>query len=155
MSSKIEDLDPSVQGTFRLFLHNLAAQGIKGFIPQNGISTLRTPLEQLALWAQGRTSYVVLSVVRQHAGLPPIDQHEASDIVTKADGINSLSNHQDGRAIDWVPFHPDGTPIWYPNTPEEIATYRKAGAIAKACGIQCGMDWTGGFVDWDHFEIPK
>ena len=160
MSSRLEDLAPDAQGPIRMFLNNLAAQGIRGIIPQNGISTSRTHWEQFVTWLQGRSSEAVVDVARQHVGFTPINAKDASAIVTKADGINSLSNHQSGRAIDWVPLRADGTAIWYPSTAEEVATYKKVAEVARACGLSCGQDWepkdpnTGLGWDSDHYELP-
>ena len=101
-----------------------------------------------------------MDVARQHAGFSPINAKDASTIVTKADGVNSLSNHQSGRAIDWVPFRADGTPIWYPSTVDEVSLYKRVAAIARGCGLRCGQDWTpvdpntGLGWDPDHYEVP-
>lgn len=160
MSSKIEDLSPGAQVVVRQFLAKLDEAGIKGCIPNNGISTARTHWEQFVTWLQGRASEPVVDLARQHAGFAPINTADAGTIVTKADGINSLSNHQNLRAVDWVPFRADGTPIWYPSTKDEVALYKRVAEIARSCGMACGQDWsppdpnTGLGWDPDHYDVP-
>lgn len=156
MSKSIADMAPDAQGPMLKFVGALQDAGIRGVV----VWTKRTALEQLALWVQGRASEAVVDVVRQHAGLSPISARDAANIVTKADGINTLSNHQPGRAMDWVPLRADGSAIWQPATPEEIATYKRIADIARACGLVCGQDWlprdpvTGLGWDPDHYEVP-
>lgn len=87
----------------------------------------RTVKEQQALYAQGRTS--------------------PGSIVTKADGVTNLSNHQSGRAVDCC-FIVKGQPSWADSNP-----WLLYGAMATALGLTWGGSWTT--PDRPHVELPK
>ena len=87
----------------------------------------RSVEEQQRLYAQGRT----------RPGL----------IVTHADGVAALSNHQSGKACDCC-FVLDGRPSWDARLP--WATY---GACLKAVGLKWGGDWER-LHDLPHAELP-
>jgi peptidoglycan LD-endopeptidase CwlK len=92
---------------------------------------LRTLAQQQQKWAQGRT--------------------EPGPIVTKADGVHTLSNHQSGKACDCA-FYVAGSPSWDARLP--WATY---GACLKAVGLKWGGDWSiahEGLHDLPHAELP-
>jgi len=91
--------------------------------------------EQQGLYAQGRT----------------ID----GNIVTNCDGVEKRSKHQDGYAVDVVPWPVDWKDF---NRIRTFGWYVKGIAqMLKRCGkidndIRWGGDWHR-FVDYPHFEI--
>ena len=89
---------------------------------------LRTTAQQQALYAQGRTT--------------------PGPIVTNADGVTTLSNHQGGLAVDCC-FLVNGAPSWDARLP-----WKAYGACAEALGLKWGGDWTS-LVDLPHLELPK
>ncbi|AWG44188.1 hypothetical protein BEH_24305 [Priestia filamentosa] len=84
---------------------------------------LRTPDEQNALYAQGRT--------------------KPGKIVTNAKGGQSIHNY--GLAFDFAVFDENQNPVWTGNT------YNKVGALGKQLGLEWGGDWKS-FKDLPHFE---
>lgn len=88
------------------------------------ISGTRTPEEQNALYAKGRTA--------------------AGSIVTNARAL--YSNHNFGIAFDIGVFGPDGH--YY----EEHSAYDIAGEVGKSLGLSWGGDWDS-FQDKPHFEL--
>lgn len=91
---------------------------------------VRTQAQQQKLYAQGRTA--------------------PGPIVTQADGVTRLSNHQPkaglGHAVDCC-FLVDGTPSWADTLP-----WARYGALARAVGLKWGGDWTT--PDRPHVELP-
>ena len=92
---------------------------------------VRTAAEQAALYAKGRTA--------------------PGRIVTNADGVHTLSNHQPkadgyGHAVDCC-FLLNGRPSWAASHPWQ--TY---GAQAQALGLEWGGTWH--FVDLPHVQLP-
>ena len=111
----------------------LAAMAAIGY-PMMVTDTIRTEVEQVALYAQGRT--------------------KPGPIVTNADGIIKKSNHQlhedgFGHAVDCC-FIVTGAPSWDVHLP--WAAY---GALAKALGFKWGGDWSSlhDLHDLPHIEI--
>ena len=98
------------------------------------VSGLRTREEQAALYAKGRT--------------------EPGGIVTYADGVDKLSRHQQGTAVDVVPY-----PELYADKEALIAfgNYVKgvADALYGAGSISNRITWGGDWnmKDYPHFEI--
>lgn len=96
------------------------------------VQGLRTEQEQIALYAQGRTA--------------------PGSIVTNADGVTKLSNHQVkadgfGHAVDCA-FKVDGKISWGDKLP-----WQCYGECAKAVGLVWGGDWTS-IKDRPHVELP-
>lgn len=90
-------------------------------------SGIRTAAEQAALYAQGRTT--------------------PGKIVTDADGIRTLSNHQRGTAFD-VAFLQDGKPSWAEHHP-----WLLLGTVGEALGLSWGGRWTApNRPDRPHFQ---
>lgn len=87
----------------------------------------RTAAQQAALYAQGRT-------------MP-------GRIVTYANGVTTLSNHQSGRAVDCVFLDADNQPDW-----SETRPWNAYGACARAVGLSWGGLWTT--PDKPHVELP-
>lgn len=106
---------------------------------------LRTTTEQKAIFAQGRT--------------------KPGKIVTKADGVKNLSNHQDeadgkrdglGSAVDLYPFFEGSVQVNHKDTIKNlklIATHIKATAKELGIPIEWGGDWK--FIDYPHFQLKK
>ncbi len=144
MSTKLDDLKPDVAAAARSALADLNNKGI----PYMVTATLRTATEQVALWCQGRATPNVVNVVRKLAGLPPLADAEDSYTVTNADGVNTPSNHQGGRALDIVPLK-GNRPVWPPASDPRWA---QIAGVMKSHGFKWGGDWTD-FPDRPHYEM--
>ena len=135
----------------------LMASYAKRFGPWQLIITnvSRSPLEQEALYAQGRVeSKMELNAIRERAGLQPIySEKEAHRKVTWT--RNSRHNMVPSHAVDFaVALDPDG-----PDGPlkpvidwEDIGRYEAMGELAKELGLVWGGDW--GRKDLCHVELP-
>lgn len=102
----------------------LAAMSALGH-PMRICQGVRTVAQQQALYAQGRT-------------LP-------GKIVTNADGVVKLSNHQGGRAVDCC-F----------TTGDAFGEHQPWSAYGE-CGKSVGLKWGGNFLsirDLPHLELP-
>jgi len=92
----------------------------------------RTVADQKYLYASGRT--------------------RPGKIVTRADGVKKMSNHQSGNAIDIVCYD-NGKITWDEKVFKEVAKHLKEVA-SKYYGIELkwGGDWTT-FRESPHFEL--
>lgn len=93
---------------------------------------VRTADQQRALYAQGRS--------------------KPGNIVTKADGVTTKSNHQPhadglGHAVDCA-FVVNGQPSWDVSKP-----WKAYGACAESVGLSWGGDWAS-LHDLPHVELP-
>ncbi len=88
--------------------------------------TYRSPAEQNALYAQGRT--------------------KPGKIITNARGGQSKHNFNPSHAFDIAFKDASGDVHW------ELALFKKFAAIAKSHGAKWGGDW-GKFKDNPHFDI--
>ena len=107
---------------------------------------LRTTAEQRAIYAKGRT--------------------KPGPIVTKADGVKNLSNHQDeadgkkdglGSAVDLYPFFLGKVQVDHKDTVarlRDIAAHIKKTANELGIAIEWGGDWVKMF-DPPHFQLKK
>lgn len=123
MSSRlISDLEPITQGLAIAFLADCAVVGDDVLVT----CTRRSPQEQDALWAQGRT-------------VP-------GKIVTRARG--NESPHNFGMALDIVPMI-HGKPVW------DIAhpSWQRIAKIGQTAGLEWGGSWVK-FKDYPHFQRP-
>lgn len=71
---------------------------------------------------------------------------------SKCDGINTLSKHQQGSAIDIMVYDVNGKETWDPKYYYQVAGIFKA--VAKQMNIN--IKWGGDFksiVDMPHFEL--
>ena len=142
MNTRIEDLLPDMQTKVRTFLSLVK-------IPYVVTSTLRTVDEQVALYCQGRAPLEIVNLLRKKAKLPPITDAANKGTVTNADGINTLSNHQGGGAIDVVPADVNGNPVWPgPTDPR----WMQIAQFGEAAGLKWGGRWTQ-FPDFPHYEL--
>lgn len=122
-SRSLSDLDPEVHQLATKFLKDCAEAGIDILI----YCTYRSPEEQDALYAQGRT--------------------KPGRIVTNARGGQSWHNHR--RAFDFVPMV-DGKPQW-----EDKSLYLKAGGIAESVGLEWAGRWTGKLRETAHCQFTS
>jgi peptidoglycan LD-endopeptidase CwlK len=108
MTNDIEQLKPQVRKAAHAFLADLRAQKVPFVVT----STLRSDIEQVALYLQGRASLEIVNLVRKFAGMYLLGEKENTYTVTRCDGVNTKSNHQLGIALDVVPMGELGGPIW-------------------------------------------
>lgn len=106
---------------------------------------IRTTKEQQEIFAKGRT--------------------KPGKIVTKADGVKGLSNHQDeadgkkdglGSAVDLYPFFEGKVQTSHKDTVTkliQIAGHIKMTAQKLGIKIEWGGDWK--FIDYPHFQLKK
>ena len=139
-------------------VRTLQAQYVKRFFPWHLVitSVWRSPLEQEALYAQGRVrSRMELNSIRERAGLPPVySDEEASRIVTKV--RSSRHNRQPSEAVDLaVAIDPDG-PVG-PLKPridwQTASRYEAMGELAERLGLVWGGRWK--MRDLCHVELPS
>ncbi|QEL14804.1 M15 family metallopeptidase [Limnoglobus roseus] len=127
----INHLHPDLQPLCRKWLAQCHEQVIDSFV----IYTWRSPAEQDALYAQGRTA--------------------PGKIITNAKGGQSKHNFTlpDGtpasKAFDFAIRRKDGTLNWSVGSSE----WKAAVAIGKALGLIWGGDFRS-IIDSDHFELP-
>ena len=120
-SRSLDDLTPAVKSMVQQFLAKCKAEGIDILI----YCTYRSPEEQDALYAQGRT--------------------KPGPIVTNARGGYSWHNHR--CAFDFVPMV-GGKPQW-----NDKALYLKAGIIAESVGLEWAGRWTGKLRETAHCQF--
>lgn len=134
-SRALTDLTPSMQAKATHFLSACADAGIDVLI----YCTLRSNEEQTKLYAIGRTV----------KGENPKPSKPMGDIVTSARAGQSSHNPDatgKARAFDCVPLL-HGKAQW-----GDKVTYRKMGAIGKACGLKWAGDWQGSLKETAHFS---
>lgn len=111
---------------FREAVQRLLEEGRRRGLDLVVVQGHRTPEEQDALYAQGRTA--------------------PGQIVTQARGGQSLHNY--GVSVDVVPRALIGTENWSPESP----LWQQVGETARAVGLEWGGDWQG-FVDRPHVQL--
>lgn len=125
MSSRsLDDLQPSVRPLVDAFLAACAAAGADVLVT----CTLRSDLEQDALYAQGRT--------------------KPGHIVTRARAGQSA--HQYGLAIDIVPMI-NGKPDWHGEDP----IWATVGELGQQAGLVWLGAKNSSFPEEPHFELPN
>ncbi len=158
MSSSLNGLDPTVVPRFIALEAGIQAKGIKAM----RTDAHRTTDEQIARWAQGRGTLPLVNLLRQKAGMGPTKD---AFTTTDCDGINTPSNHQSGRAADYVVCDEKGDPSWdYHKWSKE---YKAIAEVSRALGFRCGADWmkkpdgspspyAADGLGWDppHHEVP-
>jgi peptidoglycan LD-endopeptidase CwlK len=127
----LDDLHPTLRPLAVQWLAACKQQEIDAIID----FTWRSPDEQDALYAQGRTT--------------------PGKIVTNARGGQSAHNVTAGGkpaacAFDFAIQNPDGTLNWDVNS----MTFKAAVAIGKGLGLAWGGSWPGKLGDYVHFELP-
>ena len=134
-SRSFDDLTPSMKEKTLLFVAKCEEAGLSILI----YCTLRSNAEQDALYAVGRTI----------KGENPKPSKPMGDTVTSARAGQSSHNPDEtgkARAFDCVPLL-HGKAQW-----GDKVTYRKMGAIGKACGLKWAGDWQGDFKETAHFS---
>ena len=153
MSKYLDDLKPEVAQKARDLIAGMDTLGDRVVVT----STLRTDIEQLAMYAQGRAQLDVVNALRMICGLPSLPKAENGYTISNCDGQTNHSKHQAGEAFDVVLLAKDGKPIWKINGDAE--RYKTLGALAKAQGLKWGGDFepinpvTGLGFDPFHCEI--
>jgi peptidoglycan L-alanyl-D-glutamate endopeptidase CwlK len=134
-SRKVEDLIPLVGHKAMLHIHACKQAGIDLLIT----CTYRSPADQDALYAQGRTT--------------------PGRIVTNAKA--GSSTHQYRIAYDCVPLR-NGKPVWgtsgdgIDNDPtdddkDDLELWQRVGQIGKSLGLEWAGDWKK-FKEFPHFQ---
>lgn len=135
----------------------LMAEYARRFAPWRLVitSVWRSPLEQEALYAQGRVSQAELNLARARAGMAPIrDADEAARVVTKT--RNSRHNSIPAEAVDLaVAIDPDGEdgPVKPRIDWHTASRYEAMGEMAKRLGLAWGGDWKQ--RDLCHVELSR
>jgi hypothetical protein len=164
MTTSVYSLIPEACARAEELLKALDNAGIRHKVT----STRRTTEEQIALYAQGRSPLEIVQLLRQHAGMPKLHESENHYAVTKVDGVNRESEHQQGRAIDIAvlievergePKKKELVPSW--NYMEHSREYRAIADLARRHGWDCGADWppinpaTGLGADPPHHQMKS
>lgn len=123
-SREISALRPGTQAKAISFIRLCKLAGIDVIVT----CTLRSAVEQEALYARGRTT--------------------DGPIVTYAKPGTSL--HETGRAFDVVPLR-HGKPVWG-TTGVDLALWQQIGAYGEQTGLEWGGHWTSRFRDYPHFQ---
>jgi peptidoglycan L-alanyl-D-glutamate endopeptidase CwlK len=126
--TKLEGVHPELVEKVKRILYAMAELGHPMVVTDGP----RTRAQQAELYAQGRT--------------------KPGKIVTYADGVTSLSNHQIksdgyGYAVD-IAFLVDGKPSWAEHHP-----WRLYADMAKVLGLRAGADWKK--PDRPHIELAR
>lgn len=104
-------------------------------LANGNLSCNRTVAEQRELYARGRT--------------------KPGKIVTWADGVRHLSNHQGGRAVDlWLRPRTGGPIEWELPDREAAEVWQLVVDVVKSHGFEWGGDWAD-HPDAPHFQIPR
>jgi peptidoglycan L-alanyl-D-glutamate endopeptidase CwlK len=143
MSRKIEDLDPKLQEICKKHIENCKKRNVNILV----YFTLRTHLEQDALYSQGRESYSEICKKRKLAGLPDITEQEAKKKVTNAKSGSSF--HEYGKAYDAVPLLRDKKADW---NKTEIDNWTIMFEEGRKLGLTLGHDFKN-FKDDPHFQM--
>lgn len=125
---------------------------------QNGIHilvtcTYRSPDEQAALHAQGRSALFLVNELRKRVALPPITETANQKKVTNAKPGDSAHNFElsDGTpastAVDFVPLI-GGKPEWDADSP----LWEKCGELAEQCGLEWSGRWKGSLREQAHVQ---
>lgn len=162
MSRKIEDLAPEARSIAYPAIDELERQGIPYWVS----ATLRTMLQQVASWAQGRGSFELVNLLRRIAGMLPIARRENDYTITECNGVDVRSRHQSGLAIDIAALDENGSPTW--DYRGHLEQYKAIAVVMRAAGFESGQDWMtkpdgspSPYADvglgWDppHYEIRR
>ena len=134
MSREITALHPTVQRMAHAMISAVEARKTSLIVT----CTLRTSVEQAALYAQGRQGLREVNILRTAAGLSAIDSATNNRKVTNAKPGQSY--HEYGLAFDVVPVE-CGKLIWDQKHP--------AWSIIADAGKAAGLEWAG---DWQTFK---
>ena len=109
--------------------------------------TYRGPIEQAALYAQGRRPIAEVNKLRAEAGISKLFPGQNKKIVTKAKPFWSM--HQYAIAWDAAPMEA-GKIVWNTKSP----LWQPMGMCARKLGIEWGGYWTR-FLDMPHFQVME
>jgi peptidoglycan L-alanyl-D-glutamate endopeptidase CwlK len=145
-SRKITDCHPSLQSLVYDFLKSCEKAGVELLIT----TTWRSPEEQDALYAQGRT--------------------KPGKRVTNAKAGQSAHNFvlhglPAALAIDVVPMR-DGKPVWglsgdgldenpADDEKDDLELWQKVRKAGESVGLESASRWGGDLVEWPHFQLPN
>lgn len=102
----------------------------------------RSQETQDAYYAQGRLPLYEVNVLREHAGLEPLNESENSRIITRA----KISNHSKGTAFDIVSVN-SGIVDY-----DDKNFIEFSGIVFEKLGLKWGYHFTN-LVDAAHFEL--
>lgn len=146
MSTRIEDMASPAREHAEAATADLKAAGVTHVVT----STNRTALDQITFYLQGRgVPLEVVNLLRKYQGLRLLGASENINPVTWCDGVNTLSNHQGGRALDVVPADIDGNPCW---PAASDLRWVQISSIMKRHGFAWGGDWPAPKTDLPHYE---
>ena len=154
MSRLLSTLDPEFRPLADKLLARIEKNGLNAFI----VFTSRAPVEQGALWRQGRSGFTVKGTIRrlrkgswferaQADALEAAGAQKRGEVVTWA--LPYESPHQFGYAIDLCPVV-NGVPMW-----NRLDLFRAFGEIGRD---ELGLEWGGSWEtkpDFGHFELPE
>ena len=141
-STDLNQCVPELAGKATLLIEKCKEQGIIIAIT----CTSRTLSEQIALYAQGRKSLLVVNDLRHDAELPHIREQDNHIVTWTLDSKHVInSKRPQAEAFDIV-LMKNGKPDWL-----DIKTYKKIAEIGKSIGLKSGADFKK--KDYPHFEI--
>jgi peptidoglycan L-alanyl-D-glutamate endopeptidase CwlK len=149
MRRDLNSLHPALKDKCERFLAACKVHGLEVIVT----STLRTPAEQAALYAQGRKTLHLVNALRAAAALNPVTRDQ-NQIVTSVE----VSVHELGLAFD-IALGTKGTPHWdvtLDTNSNKKADYLEAGELGESMGLiwggrfsqrdLCHFEWTGGLT---------
>lgn len=165
-SRKTEDLSSRARAALAAFDQGMRAAGVRYIIT----STLRTPEEQGALYAQGRLPLGEVNARRAAVGMGPITAEQNAKRVTwtlhsrhlpitaqdVAAGRELAEDIGKARAFDIAVLKGDKLPTWDPKVDidqDGEPDYLEAGKVGQAAGLEAGAFWTK--PDLCHFETKS
>lgn len=118
--------------------------------------TLRTPLEQVALYAQGRELLSMVNLKRKAAGMAPITDKENARPVTHTMASNHLGTPPDGLACayDLCIVDKNGC-VWDTKVDadhDQIPDWKEVADVGVKLGLTAGYYWPSPNQDPAHFE---
>ena len=164
MSVRLQDLAAGPREAAIAADAELTALGI----PHAITSTMRVAIEQIVFFCQGRAPLEIVNLLRQYIGLYQLAESEnrfraaaplKPNIVTWADGVNRLSNHQAGRGLDVVPMEnvekdPAKPARWRAVWPgKDDPRWQGIAVVMKKHGFSWGGDWPEPKTDRPHYEM--
>jgi hypothetical protein len=172
MQPRTEDMTPELAEKYQLHGQKMIDAGIRYRLA----CVVRFPIEQEALYAQGREPLSVVNALRVAAGMNPLPltlsgvfggkrytYAEAPEkfIVTKAKisyhfpdkfgkahayDIEILKGIDDGGRVHWD--------MKYDGQDDGKSDYIQAAELGRECGLDCGAFWKG-FTDFPHYQVAR
>jgi len=154
-SRNINDLVPELLEKYKAFNIKMGEAKLIHVVT----CTLRTILEQMALYTQGRMPLADVNAFRKAAGLLPISQSENNKVTWTLNSkhiVNPIDpNNNKSKAFDIAILNKEGQVVWNLKidvNENDIPDYEEAGKIGESVGLK----WGGRFSTPDppHFELP-